>query len=70
MLGINMNKELPTLNQDRIKMVLKTLQNAQNFQRDRLIYGINRVYRYVDDIDGDWLENWGEYSEANKSTLV
>jgi hypothetical protein len=28
-------------------------------QQDWLSYGLNFVHLYVDDVDGDWLETWG-----------
>lgn len=50
-------------NQDKVNKVLKSLQVVRRFQRERQIYGVGRVNRYVEDVDSDWLENWGEDEE-------
>ncbi len=52
-----------TTNQDKINKVLKSLQVVRRFQSERQIYGVARVNRYVEDVDSDWLENWGEDEE-------
>ncbi|KAF3889038.1 MULTISPECIES: hypothetical protein [Nostocales] len=39
---------------------LKHLEEARKLQIDWMTYGIDSVDLYVDDVDGDWLENWGE----------
>lgn len=38
----------------------QALQDARQYQKDWQDMGVNRVYKYFDDVDGDWLENWGE----------
>lgn len=50
-------------NQERLEKVWQALQAAQQLQEDRLNWGINHVNLYVENVDGDWLENWGEEEE-------
>ncbi|TAE56954.1 MAG: hypothetical protein EAZ76_13725 [Nostocales cyanobacterium] len=35
------------------------LAAARKMQEDWLEYGVNYVHLYVEDVDGDWLETWG-----------
>ncbi|NET14321.1 MAG: hypothetical protein F6K08_16545 [Okeania sp. SIO1H6] len=44
-------------------------QEAQKLQEDRLTWGINHVNLYVENIDGDWLEKWGENEEELSEKL-
>jgi hypothetical protein len=43
-----------------IKAPLESLKAARELRRMRRKYGINYIYLVVDDVDGDWLEQWGE----------
>ena len=38
----------------------EALASARKMQQDWLEYGLNFVHIYVEDVDGDWLENWGD----------
>jgi hypothetical protein len=38
----------------------EALATARKMQQDWLEYGLNFVHFYVDDVDGDWLETWGD----------
>ena len=55
-----MSSEVNTPSQNRVKKALQSLQATRMFQRDKIMYGVARVNRYVEDVDGDWLKNWGE----------
>jgi hypothetical protein len=55
-----MAKEIPTNRQERLERFLKAVEKAQKLQNDFLKYGLNCVKLYVEDVDGDWLEKWGE----------
>jgi len=58
---MSMPKDKVALTGDRdIDEVLELLQKARDYQDAWLTHGVNRVYPYFDDIDGDWLEKWGE----------
>lgn len=66
---MSMSHEINTSSQDKVKKVLQSLQAARMLQRDRLMFGVGRVNRYVEDVDGDWLEKWGE-DEAEPATAI
>ncbi|WP_198126537.1 hypothetical protein [Amazonocrinis nigriterrae] len=36
----------------------KFLQASQQLQADKQTYGSEHIHLYVEDIEGDWLENW------------
>jgi hypothetical protein len=46
----------------------EALASVRKMQQDWLQYGINFLHIYVEDADGDWLENWGndEIDEIDK----
>ncbi|MDY6804359.1 MAG: hypothetical protein SXA11_11200 [Cyanobacteriota bacterium] len=50
---------------ERLEKVWESLQAAQKLQNDRLTFGIDHVNLYVEDVDGDWLERWGEEEERD-----
>ncbi|PSF32274.1 hypothetical protein C7H19_21840 [Aphanothece hegewaldii CCALA 016] len=39
---------------------LCSIKAVKKYQLDRQTYGANRVRLYVDDVDGDWLNNFDE----------
>lgn len=49
--------------QERLEKFLQHLEEARKFQDDLLKYGLEAVHLYVEDVDGDWLEKWGEDDE-------
>ncbi len=52
--------------QDRLEQFLQHLEEARKLQNDILKYGFEAVHLYVEDVDGDWLEKWGEDEEEQK----
>ena len=56
---------------DRFERALKAIEVSSNMQRDWELYGIDFIDSYVDNIDGDWLEKWGQEtnSEAESAAL-
>lgn len=54
---------------ERLEKVWESLQAAQKLQNDRLTFGIDHVNLYVEDVDGDWLERWGEEEDNDKRSL-
>src|SRR5512136_3115832 len=56
-----------TTSQERLEKALKSLGSARQLQRDLLTYGLDAAYLYVEDVDGDWLEKWGEDEEEGVS---
>lgn len=43
---------------------LESLRAARTLQKMRRSHGVKRVDLIVEDIEGDWLEQWGEEAEA------
>lgn len=62
-----MVKNRPTDSQERLEKFLHAVEEAQRFQDDLLKYGLDAVHLYVEDIDGDWLEKWGEDEEESSN---
>jgi len=54
---------------ERLEKVWQSLQAAQKLQNDRLTFGLDHVKLYVEDVEGDWLERWGEDEEENERQL-
>lgn len=65
-----MGTTITTSTTDRIEKVRQALEAAQKLQDDRLRLGIDHVNLYVEDIESDWLENWGEDKEDPLQTPV
>ncbi len=62
-----MNLEQAILSQSRkVDSALETLRANRRYQQDKLTLGLDRVDRYVEDIDGDWLDNWTDESEEDE----
>lgn len=41
-----------------LQRVRLCLGAARQYQQDFQLYGVNRVYRYFDGVDGNWLDEW------------
>jgi hypothetical protein len=62
-----MNLEQAILSQSKkVDSALETLRANRRYQQDKLTLGLDRVDRYVEDIDGDWLDNWTEEGEEDE----
>ncbi|MBD2293208.1 hypothetical protein H6G06_06840 [Anabaena sphaerica FACHB-251] len=46
--------------QQRLASFLESVKAAQQLQDDIMKYGLDAAYLYCDDVDGDWLETWGD----------
>lgn len=44
----------------KVTRALETLKANRRYQQDYLTLGLDRVERYVEDIEGDWLDDWTE----------
>jgi tetratricopeptide (TPR) repeat protein len=44
----------------KLNAALEALEAARELQRMRRSHGVNRIELLVDDVDGDWLEQWGD----------
>jgi hypothetical protein len=50
--------------QDKLDKFSEALAEARKMQHDWMTHGLDFVDLYVEDVDGDWLERWGEDEEA------
>jgi hypothetical protein len=48
---------------EKASSALLSLRASRKYQSDKLIHGLNRVDLYVEDVEGDWLENWNDEDE-------
>ncbi|MDM3843601.1 MAG: hypothetical protein PT120_17120 [Aphanizomenon gracile PMC649.10] len=53
-----MTKNVKIYNQSTSEVDWKYLEASQQLQLDKQTYGSDYIHLYVDDIEGDWLENW------------
>jgi hypothetical protein len=53
-----MTKNVSIYNQSTSEVDEKYLEASQQLQLDKQNYGADYIHLYVDDIEGDWLENW------------
>lgn len=60
-----MGIENSILNKDAVESSLLSLKAIRTYQRDRRTNGVKRVELYYEDIEGDWLETWGDEDEDN-----
>jgi hypothetical protein len=58
-----MNLEQAILSQSKkVDSALETLRANRRYQQDKLTLGLDRVERYVEDVEGDWLDDWADES--------
>jgi hypothetical protein len=55
---------------EKVSNALETLKANRRFSQDKVTYGLDRVDRYVEDVEGDWLENWSEEDEEGSGTAL
>ncbi|MBN3868936.1 MULTISPECIES: hypothetical protein [unclassified Nostoc] len=53
--------------QQRLQNFLQAVEAAQKVQDDIMKYGLEAAHLYCDDVDGDWLETWGEDEDGQQS---
>ncbi|MBD0388904.1 MAG: hypothetical protein ICV54_20970 [Nostoc sp. C3-bin3] len=53
--------------QQRLDKFLQAVEAAQKVQDDIIKYGLEAAHLYCDDVDGDWLETWGEDEDGQQS---
>ena len=54
-----------TNNSAQLEDLTEALTAARNMQQDWLNYGLNFVHIYVEDVESDWLESWGDDEISN-----
>jgi hypothetical protein len=60
-----MTKNVSIYNQSTSEVDEKYLEASQQLQLDKQNYGFDYLHLYVDDIEGDWLENWDWEDDLN-----
>ncbi|MEH1830770.1 MAG: hypothetical protein V7L29_01460 [Nostoc sp.] len=55
-----MVQEKQSNRQQRLDNFLQAVETAQKLQDDIMKYGLEAAHLYCNDVDGDWLETWGE----------
>jgi hypothetical protein len=66
-----MNLEQAILSQiKKVDRALETLRANRKYQQDKLTLGLVRVDRYVEDIEGDWLDDWTDEAGENEVSRV
>ncbi|HEY9795778.1 MAG TPA: hypothetical protein V6D30_09070 [Leptolyngbyaceae cyanobacterium] len=55
-----MVSEKQNSSQDKLGKFSEALAEARKMQHDWMTHGLDFVALYVEDVDGDWLERWGE----------
>ncbi|PHM08776.1 hypothetical protein [Nostoc sp. 'Peltigera malacea cyanobiont' DB3992] len=55
--------------QQRLDNFLQAVEAAQKVQDDIMKYGLEAAHLYCDDVDGDWLETWGEDEDGQQSLV-
>ncbi|MCF2145940.1 hypothetical protein IQ276_005590 [Desmonostoc muscorum LEGE 12446] len=53
--------------QQRLDNFLQAVEAAQKVQDDIIKYGLEAAHLYCDDVDGDWLETWGEDEDGQQN---
>jgi hypothetical protein len=62
-----MNLEQAILSQSKkVDSALETLKANRRYQQDKLTLGLDRVELYVEDVEGDWLDDWTDEAEDDE----
>ena len=61
-------KEMNSITQ--VDELAEILTAARRMQQEWLEYGVNYVHLYVEDVEGDWLEKWGENEEVAQENVL
>jgi hypothetical protein len=56
---------MPKKQSEKVRNALKMLEVSRRFSQDKMTYGLGRVDRYIEDIEGDWLEQWSDKDSKN-----
>lgn len=55
-----MTGQTKEIRKQKIDKAKEALQRARNLRENRKVFGVDGISQLVDDVDGDWLENWSE----------
>lgn len=53
-----MTNQLENCREQRISKARAALQRARALRHSRRTLGVDGISQYIEDVDGDWLENW------------
>jgi hypothetical protein len=66
-----MNIEQAILSQsEKVDRALETLKANRRYQQDKLTLGLDRVDLYVEDVEGDWLDDWTDEAGEDEVSRV
>ena len=46
--------------QQRLENFLQSVEAARQLEHDIMKHGLDAAYLYCDDVEGDWLDTWGD----------
>lgn len=55
---------LELLKEQKISRARKALERARNLRLSRGAMGVNGICQHINDVDGDWLEDWTDTEDA------
>lgn len=58
--GASTNQEVKS---DLLARFKKSRDASRALQETKLAEGVEGIHRYVEDVEGDWLENWSDDEE-------
>jgi hypothetical protein len=65
-----MIQEIQLGRQEKLAKFIQHLEESRQLQQDWMNYGLECVDIYVEDVDGDWLERWGEDDDDDLDIAV
>ncbi|MDF5718676.1 MAG: hypothetical protein PUP93_33615 [Rhizonema sp. NSF051] len=65
-----MVEEQQSARQERVEKFIQHLEQARQLQRDWMNYGLECVDLYVEDVEEDWLELWGENEDEQQMIIA
>ncbi|WP_375514657.1 hypothetical protein [uncultured Nostoc sp.] len=54
--------------EQRIARAKEALESVRELRRAKKRMGVDAIYQFVKDVDGDWLENWTDASDVEIKT--
>jgi len=64
-----MVQEKQSDSQQRLDKFVEAVEAAQKVQDDIIKYGLEAAHLYCDDVDGNWLETWGEDEDGQQNFI-
>lgn len=59
-----MSVNLDLLREQKILRALEALQRARSLRHSRGTAGVDGICQHIEDVDGDWLENWTDTEDT------